>query len=986
MTPELWQRLKPLFHAALQEGTENRAAFIEVACGGDLELKTHLKQLLEAEQRNPGSLDAPLAPVNDFLNDKDARLQPDRLVPGRFPILRPMIGQIISHYRIIEMLGGGGMGVVYKAEDASLGRFVALKFLPDHLAQDPQILERFRREARAASALNHPHICTIYEIGEQDGQVFIAMELMEGATLKHHMTGRPLPLEEVLEWGIEIGDALGAAHSKGIIHRDIKPANIFVTERGHIKILDFGLAKLMPARADGNLSAMPTASQSEPLTQPGTVMGTSAYMSPEQVRGEEMDARTDLFSFGVVLYEMVTGVLPFRGETFGLIADAILNRTPVAPVRLNPDLPPKLEEIINKALEKDRKLRYQNAADLQTDLQRLARDSSRNHWDASPSRTEQQDTKELPRVKRQSWKTYTYLAAAALVLAIIGAAFFFQRSSPGTVPGSKEWEQLTFFTDSVVYPTLSPDGRMLAFIRAGNSFLASGDVYVKLLPGGEPVQLTHDSKTKVGLSFSPDNSQIAYSMAEPWDTWEVPVLGGEPHLMLPNASSLTWIEGGKRLLFSEIKEGLHMAVVTTDDDRANSRDVYVPAGKRSMAHHSYLSPDGRWVLIVEMDSRSEIIPCRIVPFQGTNDVRVVGPPTGACLSGAWSPDGKWIYLTAKTDDFHIWRQRFPDGKPEQFTFGPTSQEGIAMAPDGKSLITSVGSQDRSVWLHDKDGDHPISSEGNTSLPRFSSDGHSLYFLKSSGQTGNDELWIKDLDNGKEERILKDYPMQEYSAGRDVKQAYSVSRDGKEVAFAMKDLSGHSNLWIAPTSRRSSPVRISSAAVEDSPFFLPDGDLIFRAIEGGSNFLYRMKTDGTGRRKITSERILDIESVSPDGRWVIAGAPNPDEEYTAAARAFPVEGGASMPVCVGYCSLNWDTAGKYALVSFFTNRGGNYATPVIHDLGLPKLPPAGLVLSQDFINAKTTIALPWFVQSAVNPSVYAYTRENTRRNLYRIQLP
>jgi serine/threonine protein kinase/Tol biopolymer transport system component len=986
MTPELWQRLKPLFHAALQQGTEDRAAFVDAACGDDLELKTHLKQLLEAEQRENGSLDAPLAHIDDFLDDKVARSQPDELVPGRFRLPLPMIGQIISHYRIIEMLGGGGMGVVYKAEDTSLGRYVALKFLPDHLAQDPQVLKRFRKEARAASALNHPHICTIYEIGEQDGKVFIAMELMEGATLKHRMIGGPLRFEEVLEWGGEIGDALAAAHSKGIVHRDIKPANIFVTDRGHVKILDFGLAKLMPARPGGNFSTMLTASQTGPLTQAGTVMGTSAYMSPEQVRGEEMDSRTDLFSFGVVLYEMVTGVVPFRGETHGVIAEAILNRTPVPPVRLNPDLSPKLEEIINKALEKDRKLRYQNAADLQTDLRRLARDSNRDSLDASSSRQEQQEAKEQQPEKLKAWRAYFYVAAAVLVLTIV-AAFLFRRPPPGGVPPpSKEWEQLTFFTDSAVYPTLSPDGRMLAFIRAGNSFLAPGDVYVKLLPGGEPVQLTHDSKTKVGLSFSPDNSRIAYSIAEPWDTWEVPVLGGEPHLMLPNASSLTWIEGGRRLLFSEIKEGLHMAVVTTNDDRANSRDVYVPAGKRSMAHHSYLSPDGRWVLVVEMDSRSEIIPCRIVPFQGTSDVRVVGPPAGACLSGAWSPDGKWIYLTAKTDDFHIWRQRFPDGKPEQFTFGPTSQEGIAMAPDGKSLITSVGSQDRSVWLHDKDGDHPISFEGNTSLPRFSSDGHSLYFLKTNGQTGNDELWIKDLDSGKEERTLKDYPMQEYSAGRDVKQAYSVSRDGKEVAFAMKDQSGHSNLWIAPISRRSSPVRIFSEAVEDSPFFLPDGDLIFRAIEGGSNFLYRMKIDGTGRRKITPERILDIESVSPDGRWVVVGAPNPDEEYTASAKAFPVDGGASVPVCVGYCSLNWDTAGKYALVSFFANGGGSYATPVMHDLGLPKLPPAGLAGSQDFTNAKTTIALPWFVQSAVSPTVYAYTRENTRRNLYRIQLP
>ncbi len=894
-----------------------------------------------------------------------------------------MIGQIISHYRIVQMLGGGGMGVVYKAEDASLGRFVALKFLPEDMAQDPQALERFRREARAASALNHPHICTIYEIGEQDGRAFIAMELMDGATLKHRIGGRPLPLEEVLQWGSEIADALSAAHSKGIIHRDIKPANIFVTERGHAKILDFGVAKLVPAGEVRNLSTMSTVSQSERLTQSGTTVGTGAYMSPEQVRGEELDARTDLFSFGVVLYEMATGVLPFRGETTGLVAEAILNRTPVAPVRLNPDFPPKLEEIINKALEKDRRLRYQSAVDVHTDLQRLIRDSSRSNWDALSSK--EQETKELPPVKPRSWKPYTYVAAAVLVLAIV-AAFLFRRSSPGGVPASKEWEQLTFFTDSAVYPTLSPDGRMLAFIRGSDSFIGPGDIYVKLLPGGEPVQLTHDAKGKLAPSFSPDNSRISYGLGpQPWETWEVPVLGGEPYILLPNASSLTWIEGGKRLLFSEIKEGLHMAVVTTDEARGNSRDVYVPAGKRSMAHHSFLSPDGRWVLIVEMDSRGEIIPCRIVPFDGSNETRVVGPPNGACLSGAWSPNGKWIYLTARTDDFHIWRQRFPDGEPEQLTFGPTSQEGIAMAPDGKSLITSIGLQDRSVWLHDKDGDRQISSEGNTSLPRFSSDGHSLYFLKAIGQTGSDELWIKDLESGKEERILTAYPMEEYSAGRDIKQAYSVSQDGKKVVFSMKDQDGHTNLWIAPTSRRSAPVRISSAAVEDLPFFLPDGDLIFRAIEGGSSFIYRMKPDGTDRRKISSERILDIPSVSPDGRWVAAGSPNSDEEHPASMKAFPVDGGASVPLCVDYCVFSWDTAGRYAYFSFLPYGSGSYAVPVIHDVGLPKLPPGG-ARSQDFINVKTSIAIPQTVQSAVCPSVYAYTRKATRRNLYRIPLP
>jgi eukaryotic-like serine/threonine-protein kinase len=879
---------------------------------------------------------------------------------------RLVAGTQIGSYRLESQLGQGGMGTVYRAFDTKLNRPVAIKFLSDDLA-DAAARRRFQREAQMASSLNHPHIVTVYDVGEFEGRQYLVTEFVDGGTLKD-WTAQKREWRDVLDLLTGVADGLAAAHEAGILHRDIKPANILITKSGYAKLADFGLAKLTerPAAADDATRTM-----TDELTRRGTVVGTIAYMSPEQASGRTMDARSDVFSLATVMYQTLAGRRPFEGSTDLEVLQTIIHGSP-AP--LANEIPAALRAVIEKALARDPGQRYQSMRELVAEMRRLMRQDLES---VSPERSSPPG---------RAPQGFQWAAAAVVVAGLAGgAALLVLRPKPPTALSPSQYTKLTN-VDSAIDPALSPDGRMLAFIRGTSTGVqAIGDpteIYVKLLPDGDPVQLTHDRMPYKGQPrFSPDGSRIAYMALETmgFNTYVVPVIGGqEPRRLLTNGMGMNWIDD-KNILFSYMTGmGITMGVATSTESRANERTVYVEDGV--MNHHSFLSPDHKQLLMnaMEMNVLTLWGQCRVAPFEGDGKGKKAGPP--GCAHAAWSPDGKTMYFSADTGSgFHIWRQRFPDGTPEQITFGTTEEEGVDVAPDGRSLVTSIGAYQETIWVHDMRGDRQVTSEAFSFQPAISADGKKLYYIVRSvggllSPMGG--LWLADLDSGKRERLLPDFQMGHYN----------VSRDGKRVVFSA-GVGGRPGVWVAPLDGSSAPRQLTSK-FSFNAFFGAGDEILYSTLEGA---VYRVNQDGTNLRKAIPDPALYLSDVSPDGKYIAVSVPALAEETGSGATAvYPLDGGSPVPVCI--CGnrapdapqpVAWSRDGKFFYISLV---GGQdvYAIPLGPGQVVPPLPPKGIHSAEEASKLPGARLLPAQGEfPGPNPSLYAYPKFTSQRNIYRI---
>jgi Tol biopolymer transport system component/serine/threonine protein kinase len=807
-----------------------------------------------------------------------------------------MIGSTVSHYRILEKLGGGGMGVVYRAEDTRLGRQVALKFLPEKYFGNRVALERFQREARAASALNHAHICTVYDIDEHEGQRFISMELLEGHTLKHRIARGPLETEEVVELGIQLSDALDAAHAKGIVHRDIKPANIFVTERGEAKILDFGLAKVETAdRAPAGQiegSEVPTRAAEEHLTSPGQTLGTVAYMSPEQVLGKELDSRTDLFSLGVVLYEMVTRTLPFKGDTSGAIFDAILHKAPTAPVRLNPGVPAKLEEIINKALEKDRDLRYQHASDLRADLKRLKRDSDSGR--SSTADVRDRAVAEPAAPARTPWRRWALPLSAVGLLAVLSALGWWLLSSRAedTPAEPVKITPLTSDGGEKQDPALSPGGEMVAYSWAGEAD-DNWDIYVTGLgPGTRPLRLTEDPAHDRSPVWSPDGRQIAF-VRDAED--------GSAIYMAP------WPSGPERRLVQ------------------CSGPIVWPGG--SFFTTLSWSPDGDWLAYADKPSNGESARIARLALATLEEEPLTSPPRDAQgdVYPAVSPDGTQLAFarsaTGGYGNWDVWVQGVDGGEPHQLTFERYEDVGgLAWTPHGAEVLFTVlwPPTQHTIFRASLGGGEPQRVVGvGQGAGQPSIRGGRMVYRQQTTYSG--DIWRTpgrgaSAPDGEPERLIA-------SSGSEYHPAYSP--DGRRIAFS-SDRSGVGNIWVCD-SDGSNPVQLTNfGSHTGSARWSPDGRRIaFDSVEEGDANIYVVDAEGGIPRRLTDDPSADATPTwSRDGRWIYFQSNRSGESQVWKIAA---EGGAAGQVTRdggGYAKESWN--GSYL---YYAKADGIWRVPV-----------------------------------------------------------